>query len=399
MPRYIRDLGDGKHAVECPWDSEHTTGERGDTSTIIFDGSNGRPEGFKCQHSHCSHRTAADVLEFFGVSPQFEKSMSAEQDHMDREKKGFNFKSLKDLFDEPEELVPWLVDQLLITGGTSILAAKPKAGKTTISTQCALAVARGESFLGKSTVKGPVLHIAVEEKKSEVIRRYRDQGATGTEQIYVHTTSSPHDAVSLLKSAILEYKPVFVIVDTLFKVVKVENGNDYSEVIKALEPLQILARELNTHIMMVHHLGKSEREGADSLLGSTGISGSTDNVIVITKKENLRTIKTVPRYGEEIEETNLVFDPETRRTMLGSTKKADSFADLSAEILEFLKTSDGPMKSTNILSGVGGNKGKFFAVLKAMTSSGVLLKTGQGGKGDPARYSPNPNPPMPHDDY
>src|SRR6266508_1884692 len=47
---YGKPLKDGKHAVLCPWHAEHSD-DRGamDSDTVIFDGTNGRLPGFKCQ--------------------------------------------------------------------------------------------------------------------------------------------------------------------------------------------------------------------------------------------------------------------------------------------------------------------------------------------------------------
>jgi len=63
----LRALGNGKHALRCPWESEHTTPVKdGDTSTVYvqahFDGR--IHDGFKCLHGHCTHRGLKDLLDF-----------------------------------------------------------------------------------------------------------------------------------------------------------------------------------------------------------------------------------------------------------------------------------------------------------------------------------------------
>lgn len=56
-----RAIDDQRAVVQCPWESEHTTG-RG-SSTIVFAPSAGRSRGwFHCSHSHCAGRTQDDVL-------------------------------------------------------------------------------------------------------------------------------------------------------------------------------------------------------------------------------------------------------------------------------------------------------------------------------------------------
>jgi hypothetical protein len=59
---YLRALHGGKHAMTCPWASEHS-GESGLTETVIFEPrAPGEPWGFDCKHAHCAGRTIRDVL-------------------------------------------------------------------------------------------------------------------------------------------------------------------------------------------------------------------------------------------------------------------------------------------------------------------------------------------------
>lgn len=59
-----RSLGQGRVAVVCPWEHEHTSGARFDSSTAIFPAKPGSGlGGFTCLHSHCAGRTWRDVVE------------------------------------------------------------------------------------------------------------------------------------------------------------------------------------------------------------------------------------------------------------------------------------------------------------------------------------------------
>lgn len=51
----------GKHFVECPWISEHSSS--GTTDTVVYEGEWAQ---FHCSHSHCSNRGIKDVIELFG---------------------------------------------------------------------------------------------------------------------------------------------------------------------------------------------------------------------------------------------------------------------------------------------------------------------------------------------
>ena len=54
----------------------------------------------------------------------------------------------------------YAVEGLLPLTGTAVLAGRPKSGKSTLALNLALAVARGEPFLGRETRKGPALYCA-----------------------------------------------------------------------------------------------------------------------------------------------------------------------------------------------------------------------------------------------
>ncbi len=102
---------------------------------------------------------------------------------------------LGDLLNEPEDPAQWLVDGLLPESGFSLLVAKPKVGKTTFARNLALHVAQGQNFLGRKTQQGPVIYLALEEKRAEVRKHFRDMGATGAEDIHVHIASAPADGL------------------------------------------------------------------------------------------------------------------------------------------------------------------------------------------------------------
>ena len=156
---------------------------------------------------------------------------------------GFSLTSLRDLLSEPEEKVSWLFADKLPAGGISVLSAKPKIGKSTLARCLALAVARGEPFLGCETTQGAVIYLALEEKRSEVRRHFADLGATGEEPIHIHCAAAPKDAMPELCKLARELKPALIIIDPLFKFVRVADEKAYAETCQAIEPILTLARE------------------------------------------------------------------------------------------------------------------------------------------------------------
>lgn len=389
---YVRPLSDGKHAIRCPWHEAHTGGADGDGSTVIFEAKDNWP-GFKCSHSHCSNRRFVDFLDWF--SPDLVDSFCSSK--LDRKKskspKEFCFTRLGALLKEPDENIPWIVNGLLPSSGTSIIAAKAKVGKTTLARQLALAVAKGETFLGMKTERGPVIYIAVEEKRDEIKKHFRDMGAIGDEDIHVHVAMAPDNAIDKLIPIAKEIKPRLIVIDTLFRTVRVEDGNSYNAVIAALEPIQELARKTGAHVLSIHHKGKTDREGTDGMLGSMGIQGAFDTNIIMDRKNDERTIFTEQRYGKDMPKTGLAFDEKTRRLSLGQTVKESDEDRIGKQIWDYLKSSDQPQPETVVRGAIGGNKATFGRVLRMMVQRTHVMRSGAGKAGSPFLYEANPRCP------
>jgi hypothetical protein len=324
-------------------------------------------------------KTKEDLLKIVADTPEWKQTQV--------QKVSLTFTSLADLFEEEEEKVPWLVDQMLPMGGLSIWVAKPKVGKTTVIRNLAFRVARGQSFLERKVTKGPVLYLALEEKRSEVKKHFRDMGAIGDEEIHVFVSSAPPDALDQIREKIPELKPVLIIIDPLFRLTRVKDSNDYAQVTQALEPLLMLARETGAHTAVAHHMGKGDREGGDSILGSTAIFGSVDTAIILKRNDKYRTIHTIQRYGQDLEETILHFDPDARTITIGKTKEEEDIAISEKAIVEHFQTQEAPLTEAEIMEAVEGRTGGKKKALRSLVRQELIVREGKGGKGDPFKYS------------
>jgi hypothetical protein len=299
----------------------------------------------------------------------------------------FGFTSLGDLLNEPDEEIEWIVEGLLPSSGFSLMVAKPKVGKSTLARQLALAVSRGEPFLGRQTVKGAVLYVSLEEKRGEVRKHFRLMGADGTEDLGTYTGSIPEDAHEWITKEIERKKPVLVIIDTLFRFIPISDLNDYAKASAALTPLLDLARSHAAHLMALHHARKSAGDGADATLGSTAIFGTVDTQISLKRTDARRTIDTIQRYGVDMETTVLNFDPETKMAFLGGTKEEDDILKIREAILEFLKSQDEPVTEKVIDDEVEGKTTLKRRALRDLFAKGEIARSGGGKRNDPYLYS------------
>ena len=264
------------------------------------------------------------------------------------------------------------------------MASKPRVGKSTLARGLALAVARGEPFLGRVTVQGPVVYLALEEKRSEVQAHFAKMGGTG-EEIYTHFGPSPQKGLYKLEEVIDKYQPMLVIMDPLLKFIKVENTNEYAEMSSALEPLLSLARESGVHIICCHHTVKGERSGFDAILGSTAIFGGVDTGLMMRRKGEQRLLISDQRYGQNLPETLISLDQMSGMVVDQGTLADMEIAAAKERILEAI--GDGDLTQKDIRDQVEGRTTYIVAALQQLQADGELIRDGKGGKGDPYRYS------------
>jgi hypothetical protein len=276
----------------------------------------------------------------FEVKTRFRKKFDAIGEADSNTERPFTL--LSDLLKEPKEVQDWVADNTLITGGLSMLAAKPKVGKSTLARNLARAVARGDDFIGRATKRGPVIYCELEEKRDQVGDHYRRMGANrdGDQAIWIHFSSGTDELLDTLRAAIVEHKAVLAVVDPLFRLITIKDASAYAEVGEKLKPVHALARETGCHVMVIHHLGKGDRDDGDQVLGSTVLFGTVDTLLCMRKREHYRTLSSSQRYGRNIEGMALSFDEKT-----GVIGAAGSVQD--AEDLDTIDAIKGLMAGRN----------------------------------------------------
>ncbi len=298
----------------------------------------------------------------------------------------FSFTTLDDLYGEPEEETAYVWDRTFPLGGFSIISAKPKVGKSTVLRNLAVAISRGEPFLGRDTLKGKVLYLCLEEKRNEVRKHFEMMHADG-DMILIHTgkgAQSTDETIEALKAAIVEFEPVIVFVDPLSRVLRHVDFNDY-KITYALEPFIDLARKSNVHLCALHHDGKGEREGGDAILGSTALFGSVDCHISMKKRKDGRTISSTQRYGDDLAETVIELDKETGLILDKGDLQSAILAEVKAEVLGVIGSEW--IEGKDIRGGLSNRKGGLVSkAISSLLAAGAIDRSGGGKRNDPYRY-------------
>jgi hypothetical protein len=189
--------------------------------------------------------------------------------------------------------IKFLVKGYVVEGAT-ILAGKPKVGKSWLVLDMALAVARGGFCLGDVHSKeGAVLYIALEDNERRIkarITKILGEHYGDWPKNFEYATAWPRANEGGLE-AIIEWissrpNARLVVVDVLegFRTTARGRDNLYAADYSAIKGLQSIASEMHVGIIIVHHLRKALSESGDlqdMISGSLGLPGGADSSLVL----------------------------------------------------------------------------------------------------------------------
>jgi hypothetical protein len=206
--------------------------------------------------------------------------------------------------------IPYVISGLLVQGGFSVIGAKQKQGKSSLARYEALCVAKGQPFLGRETTRGEVILISLEDPRHQVDNHLSALGydQQTDEKIHIVDSLSPNMDVTIqaLEKTLAGMPNVrLIIVDTLMKLLRIDDVNSYMDVLKGVEKLRNLARRFpHLHIQGICHCKKIQTtDPFDSLLGSTSLRGEVDAGIALFQDSGQRVIATETRVGRNIPAT------------------------------------------------------------------------------------------------
>lgn len=182
----------------------------------------------------------------------------------------------------------------LICEGLTVFAGQSKIGKSRIIHLMCMAVAAGEPFLGRKTMPGSVLYMALEDGERRLQKRTAEYteltGLSLSENLHIITKSptAKDGLIAHLQGWIDEHKPVsMIVIDTLQKVRGITGGraNVYETDSEFMSQFKELADKNHVAVVMCHHLNKSKDSGDkfDRISGSTGIMGIADTAIILSR--------------------------------------------------------------------------------------------------------------------
>jgi len=243
-------------------------------------------------------------------------------------------------FPEPQWVIPGLIQP-----GLTVLAGKPKIGKSWLGLDMCVAVAGGGTLLDHTRAsQGRALYLALEDTERRLQERSgkllaalppEQQAGVLTHMDYACTWPLLTDGGTDALAAYLDAHPgtALVVLDTLAQVAPPRRAyaDRYEHDYAVMRGLKRLADRYGTALVAITHATKLESEGDafDEVAGSVGITGAADTGIVL-RFDDARQAQLVVRGRDvEMNTITLCFNPDTCRWGLAAH---DKWGMLTAEL-------------------------------------------------------------------
>jgi hypothetical protein len=297
----LREDGD-KLVITCPWEDEHTT-ESSDTATIYYPAhTGGFPHGgFDCKHGHCADRTVKDLDAHLNPSvDDFDDISDDAPDPVTLDSDG------EPVIPVATALVGWFkhhvpftqrpVHRYLIKGmlpfnGVATVFGASGSGKSFLTLDMVMAIARGEPWQGHRVQQGSVAYMCAEGfiDFQDRVDAYGLQNQVDPCALPFYLMGQGIEWLSKDKRALLlaELRKIpnlrVLVLDTLSKLIAGQNENDNAVMSAVTDAAEKIAAALGILVVFVHHTGKG---GADrGPRGGSAFEAGIDSAIYVDRPE------------------------------------------------------------------------------------------------------------------
>lgn len=277
----------------------------------------------------------------------------------------------------------------ILAEGLTILAGKPKKGKSYLMLDMSLAIAVGrQAFQHFDTEKSQVLYISLEDGERRLQRRLRaiqPNLATPQGLDFLYTFPRLADgAFEALQHYATRYQ--VIIIDVLGRVLPPQTQqrkslSEYQELTDALGPIQGLAQDNRIAIVLIDHLRKASAEDAgDAIMGSQGKFGVVDHALIYERKGE-ETDAVMRILSRDLDEQKIVLSMVAGH--LEFVGKGEIY-ELDAEqnrIIKVLEEEGRAMNATEIMRALGlaeSHYARFRKVLYRLYTEDRIGKTQRG---------------------
>jgi hypothetical protein len=291
---------------------------------------------------------------------------------------------------------PTVIIPPILYEGLTLIAGRPKIGKSWLTLQLALATSTGAGrFLGDMPVETPgrVVYLALEEAPRRTSGRLKKLTEDAPElqhiEFFYEVPSANAGGWAWLKNCLQQIRPTICIIDTFMGFMTGERGeirrdpmgDDYA----AMARFQKGSKQFNTAVVLVHHMSKNQSEDPlDRVAGTTGITAAADCIWTVVKQPRHRMILTT--VGREIESQSLLCELKLKEglgwvKLASGTEEAISPGriELLDEFREAVKSGAGPgVAVADLVERTGKTASTVKSLLHRMERDGQIIKLARG---------------------
>jgi hypothetical protein len=294
--------------------------------------------------------------------------------------------------------IRWAVPGLL-PEGLCVFGGRPKARKSWLMLQMAIARATGGMFLGQELEPSPVVYFALEDGPRRLADRLRAlECPTNVVGLIFQTGMPPigRGGVEYVSEIVESSGAGLVVVDTISRALDrgVGRGVDQdknADMTSVLNPLQRFALEWGLALVVVDHLRKTgiqtERNPVEEVMGSTAKVGVSDTIWGLYRKKGEHRGQ-LSIVGRDVEERDLVveFQPTPAAWQMVGDAEDVSRSEVQQRYLDALR-SLGPSDASMVARHLAVSSQSAGDVLRRLVDGGRARVTREhAGKAGRPRY-------------
>lgn len=286
--------------------------------------------------------------------------------------------TIAELYDTEFPEQKWIVPEIF-TEGLTMLAGRPKVGKSWLALQIAAAVSTGGKVFNKDILPGRVLYYALEDSPRRLKDRISKLQIPRDAKITILQETRPLQGRGYddLGAEIMDGGYSYVVLDTLTRALPGVDQNEQRIISPIMAKLQTMAHEQNCCLLLIDHHRKPNGINPDEIddaLGSTAKTAVCDEIAGIFKRQGVMgaSFKATGRDIEPID-LRIMFDHETACWQLLGESSELEINDRESEILAALDEG-GKLPLMSLAKFTGQDKGNLYRRLADMVNRGVIAQ-------------------------